>query len=247
MTWMTRLRLLLGLTLVVVIVGALTLALSHRKGETTAGSAEVAAVNYSVGSDYAGAVLEQFVERGDLVRAGDPIATIQSNDLVRDLADEIDVTSNEVFQVNLDGTLTVKSAVTGVVISVDVQKGGYASAGGSVATIAAVDTLFVDAEFELTPQDFARIMDDAPVIVTLPDGSQLDGTAGTVDATTVDGRAIASVEVVIDPDQLAELGGFISPGTPVTATMTLRNDDVLASFSSFVRSLVTDVRESLAL
>ncbi len=247
MTWSTRLRLLLGITVVVVVVAALTISLSQRKGEVAASSASIDAVSYAVGSDYAGAVVEQFVTRGDVVNTGDPIATIQSNELARDLNDEVIVLSSEVAQVNSDGTLTVKSAVTGVVLSMDVPKGAYSPAGAAVATIAALDTLFVSAEFRLSPTDFARIVDGAPVVVTLPDGDTLQGVVGPVDTTTQDGVAVATVAVTIDAQQFANHDDFISPGTPVTAVMKLRNDDALATFTDSVRSFVDSVRAALAL
>lgn len=247
MTWSTRIRLVLGVLMVVVVVGALTVALSHRKGEVTAGSAEIDAVTYAVGTDYAGAVVEQFVERGDVVAAGDPIATIQSNDLVRDLTDGIVVSSTEVFRVNADSTLTVSSPVAGVVMSTDALTGAYAPAGGAVATIAAVDTLFVSAEFRLSPADFARIEQGAPVVVTLPDDALLQGTVGAVEATTVDGIAVATVAVEVSAEQFAAQEVFVSPGTPVTATMELRNDDALAAFTLMVRTFIADVRAALVL
>lgn len=247
MTWTNRFRLFFGFLMVVVVVGALTVALSHRKGEVEASSAAIDAQSYAVGTDYSGAVIEQHVAAGDPVNEGDPIATIQSNDLVRDLNDDIVVTSSEVFEVNFDSTLTVKSAVTGVVTSVEVLKGAYAPAGGAVATIAAIDTLFVSAEFRLSPADFARIEKGAPVEVTLPDGSQMTGEVGPVEATTEGGVAIATVDVLIDEEQFDAQGEFISPGTPVTAVMDLRNEDVLANFTSMVRTLIADVREALAL
>lgn len=247
MTWSTRFRLFFGTLLVIALVGVLTIALSQRKGESTASSASIDAVTYEVGTDYAGAVVEQFVVRGDIVNAGDPIATIQSNDLVRDLNDDIIVRSSEVFRVNTDGTLTVTSAVTGIVLSVDVPQGSYAAAGAAVATIAAVDTLFVSAEFELSTADFARIVEGAPVAITMPDGARLAGTVGPVETTTVEGSALATVAVVIDAEQFADQGGFILPGTPVTATMALRNDDMLANVTGLVRTVIADVRIALAL
>jgi multidrug resistance efflux pump len=247
MTWSTRFRLLFGTLAVILLVGVLTVALSQRKGEATASSAAIDAVTYAVGTDYAGAVVEQFVVRGDVVNVGDPIVTIQSNDLVRDLSDDIAVRSSEVFRVNPDGTLTVTSAVAGVVLSVDVPQGGYAPAGGSIATIAAVDTLFVSAEFELSQADFARIVEGAPVGIVLPDGTQLAGVVGPVETSTDDGTALTTVAVVIDQAQFDPQGGFILPGTPVTATMSLRNDDMLAGVTDMVRTFVSDVRIALAL
>lgn len=247
MTWTNRFRLFFGFIMVVVVVGALTVALSHRKGEVEASSAAIDAQTYDVGTDYSGAVLEQHVDAGDLVREGDRVATIQSNDLVRDLNDDIVVTSSEVFDVNADGTLTVNAAVTGVVTSVEVLKGAYAPAGSAVATIAAVDTLFVSAEFRLSPADFARIEQGADVEVTLPDDSKMAGVVGPVEATTEGGVAIATVDVLIDQEQFDAQEEFVSPGTPVKAVMDLRNQDVLAKFTSLVRTLIADVREALAL
>jgi multidrug resistance efflux pump len=221
------------------------LALSQRKGEATATSAAVAAVTYEAGTDYAGAVIEQFVKRGDLVNVGDPIATIQSNDLLRDLNDDIVVRSSEVFRVNADGTLTIISAVTGVVLSVDVPQGGYAAAGASVATIGSADSLFVSAEFRLSPADFARIVEGAPVEITMPDGVRFAGTVGPVETSTADGAALATVVVLIDPAEFRNNSGFILPGTPVTATMALRNDDVLATVADGVRTVISDMRSAL--
>jgi multidrug resistance efflux pump len=247
MTWKSRFRLFFGTIMVVALVAALTVALSHRKGEVEASSAAVDARTYPVGTDYPGAVLEQFVEAGDSVTAGDPVATIQSNDLVRDLNDDIVVATSDVFQINPDNTLTVKSAVSGVVLSVDVRQGAYAPAGGSVATVASLDSLFVNAEFVLDPADFARIEQGAAVRVTLPNGGDLEGTVGQVEPTTVAGEAITVVEVIIDDERFTNQDEFIRPGTPVTAVMELRNDDVLANFTTGVRSLIADVRAALAL
>ncbi|MBX9471091.1 HlyD family efflux transporter periplasmic adaptor subunit [Microcella sp.] len=247
MTWSTRFRLFFGTILVVALVAALTVALSQRKGEATATSAQIDAVNYGVGSDYPGPVVEQFVSRGDLVNPGDPIATIQSNDLLRDLNDDLVVQSTEVYRVNADGTLTVTSAVTGIVLDVEVPQGAYAPAGASIASIAATETLSVTAEFRLTPTDFARIYEGAQVVVALPDGTQLIGEAGPVETTTADGDAIAVVTVLIDQRQFDELDNFILPGTPVNATMDLRNDDALAAFTDAVREFIADVRTALDL
>ena len=105
----------------------------------------------------------------------------------------------------------------------------------------------MSAEFRLPPADFARIVQGAPVTVTLPDGVVLAGTVGPVETTTENGEARATVAVVIDAAEFADQGGFILPGTPVTATMALRNDDVLARLTGLVRTLMSDVRVALAL
>jgi hypothetical protein len=73
------------------------------------------------------------------------------------------------------------------------------------------------------------------------------GTVGPVETSTVNGAALATVTVLIDPQKFRAESGFILPGTPVKATMALRNDDVLATLTAGVRTFVADVRTALAL
>jgi multidrug resistance efflux pump len=218
-----------GLLFVVALVAALTLVLSQRKGETTSESASVVAEAYPVGTDYPGAVVEQFVEEGDQVAVGDPIATIQSNALAQDLADKVAPASSDVYDVSPDGTLTIKSSVNGVVDSIDVRQGAYASAGSTIATIWSTDTLFVEAEYKLDPTDYGRIEKGALVSIDLPDTQRIEGKVTSVDVTTnSDGVAVTTVRV--DSENLAygDEDGLMAPGTPVVATLQLRNDDALA-------------------
>jgi len=235
MTWRNRFRMFFGLVVVVALVAALTLVLSQRKGETMSESASVVAEAYPVGTDYPGAVVEQFVDEGDQVAVGDPIATVQSNALMQDLADGVSVATSDVYDVSSDGTLTVKSSVNGVVDSIDVRQGGYAAAGSTIATVWSTDTLFVEAEYLLDPTDYGRIQKGALVSISLPDTQRVEGTVTSVDVTTNDGTAVTTVRA--DSESLVYGGsdGLMAPGTPVVATLQLRNDDALAR-------VITDIK-----
>lgn len=245
MTWATRFRMFFGVIAVFLLVLALTVALSHRKGETDASSASMDAVSYPVGTDYAGTVIEQFVQQGDAVAAGDPIARIQSTQLMQDLADDIAVPDSEVFVVNDDGTLTVLSSVQGIVDEIGVQQGGYAGGGSTIATISAIESLFVSAEFVLDPADFERIEQGAEVEVRLPNDDVLPGAVESIEVETRDDKALATVTVDIDETRFGQHGGLMTPGTPVEATMQLRNDDLLATMVGEMRTVISDVREAL--
>ncbi|MCU1416922.1 MAG: biotin attachment protein [Schumannella sp.] len=235
MTWRNRFRMFFGLIFVVVLVAGLTLVMSQRKGETTSESASVVAEAYPVGTDYPGAVVEQFVEEGDQVAVGDPIAKVQSNALMQDLDDGVDVATSDVYDVSSDGTLTVKSSVNGVIDSIDVRQGGYAAAGSTIATVWSTDKLYVEAEYLLDPTDYGRIEKGALVSVDLPDTQRVEGTVTSVDVTTNDGVAVTTVRVdsksLISGDQ----DGLMAPGTPVVATLQLRNDDALARLIADVK------------
>jgi multidrug resistance efflux pump len=235
MTWRNRFRMLFGLIFVVALVAALTLVMSQRKGETTSESASVVADAYPVGTDYPGAVVQQFVEEGDQVVVGDPIATVQSNDLAQDIKDGVAPASNDVYDVAADGTLTIKSSVNGVIDSIDVRQGAYASAGSTIATVWSTDKLYVEAEYLLNPTDYGRIEKGALVSVELPDTQRVEGTVSSVDVATHDGVAVTVVRVDSETLVYGDEDGLMAPGTPVVAILQLRNDDALARLIADVK------------
>lgn len=247
MTWANRFRMSIGAILVLLIVLALTVALSQRKGETDASSAAMAAEQYPVGTDYAGTVIEQTVRTGDLIQAGEPIATLQSTALLNDLADDASVPDSDVFRVNDDGTLTILSSITGIVGEFAVPQGAFAASGTTITTIDSLDSLYVEAEFLLDPKDFERIEQRAAVEVTLPNDDELAGTVETLEVVTQDGKALATVKVDVDETRFGQHGGLMTPGTPVSATLSLRNDDALAGMVSHLRGFIGDVRQALEL
>ena len=240
MTWGNRLRLFTGMVLVVLIVGIATVVLSQRKGETSSGTAAIEAVAFPVGTDYAGTIIEQPISKGDVIAAGDPIATIDSSILRESQAEGTVTASSAVFDVHANGTVTVKSTVAGVVQNIAIQQGGYAGSGSTIATIQATDDLFVTAEFTLDPKDFARLEKGALVSVKLPNSDRVNGEVGQVDVTTVDGNARAVVKVTSPNLLYGGHGGLIAPGTPVEATLTLRNDDPLSTAVDALRGSAED-------
>lgn len=238
MTWRNRFRMFFGVIFVVVLVAALTLVMSQRKGETISESASIQAQAYPVGTDYPGAVVEQFVQEGDQVVVGDPIAKVQSNVLMQDLDNGVDVATSDVYDVSSDGTLTLKSSVNGVIDSIEVRQGGYAAAGSTVATVWSTDKLYVEAEYVLDPTDYGRVEKGALVSILLPDTERVDGKVTSIDVTTNDGVAQTTVRVDSKALVYGKQDGLIAPGTPVVATLQLRNDDALARAIADVKGWV---------
>jgi multidrug resistance efflux pump len=236
MTWRNRFRMFFGLLFVVALVAALTLVMSQRKGETTSESASVVADAYPVGTDYPGPIVEQFVEEGDQVVVGDPIATVQSNALAQDLADGVAPASGDVFDVAADGTLTIKSSVNGVIDSIDVRQGAYAAAGSTIATVWSTDKLYVEAEYLLDPTDYGRVEKGALVSIDLPDTQRVEGKVTSVDVKTHAGVAVTTVRVDAEGLVYGDEDGLMAPGTPVVATLQLRNDDALARLIADVKA-----------
>lgn len=138
---------------------------------------------------------------------------------------------------------TVTASASGTVADVPTGVGGYVPAGGIVAKVFEDDSLYVSADFLLTPRDFDRLQIGAPVEVRLPDRSTVTGTVDEIEVATEDGAARAFVRVASEDIAHSDPAGLMAPGTPVHATVELRDDGPLAG----LRDSATDFLEKIGL
>ena len=102
------------------------------------------------------------------------------------------------------------------------------SPGSVLATIDAEGSLYAEAEFVLTPRDFGRIEAGAAVVLRLPDGREIGGKVTDLTVETVEGDAHVTAKVEAGGLVGATSDPLVKPGTPLTATLHLRNDGPLA-------------------
>ncbi|MET0933363.1 MAG: HlyD family secretion protein [Mycetocola sp.] len=231
MTWRSRIKLLVGLLGVLALVSVLTLVFTQRQTQVASNSASIQAEQFPVGIDYGGTVLERLVSDGDRVEAGDPLFIVLSTTLQADLAEGLLKPETIAYSVTADGAITLTASVAGTVHDVSTERGSFVQAGQVLATIDRAGSLYVAAEYELTSGDYARIDEGAAVEVFLPDNQRITGRATSVTVTTTEGKATTSVTVT--SDQLVDGGhhGLMARGTPVGATLQLRDDGILAGVS----------------
>jgi multidrug resistance efflux pump len=239
MTWTNRLRLFIGLIVVVIIVAGATLVLSVRETEVASSTASVKAITYSVGSDYAGTVVDQKVKTGDAVIKGQPLMTIQSAAVEAASATKAGVPASASYTVAPGGMLTLTATEPGVVESLGAHVGGFVSAGSALATIDQAKSLYVLAKFRIDPYDFSRIQKGASVDLIMPNQQKLSGTVSKIHVTTTSGGAAsASIEIASPQLVLGQDNGLVTPGTPVAATLRLRDDGPLGGIRTMAVSLL---------
>jgi multidrug resistance efflux pump len=217
MTWMNRLKLTAGILVVLVLVAGSTMIFTQRQQQAISTSAEIAAQEYSVGSDYSGTITQSDIDKG--------LVTYDT----------------ATYSVAADGLLTLKAAVDGTVADVTLKEGSFVQAGASLATIDKSDTLFVRADFVLTPRDYERIVPGAVVDLQLPNQTSVVGTVSEVTVETQDGSAETTLQVASDELVQGSFGGLVSPGTPVTAKLHLRDDGVLAGPTDAVQGFLRQI------
>jgi multidrug resistance efflux pump len=241
MTWTNRLRLFGGILGVLLVVAVLTLIFNQRQTKATSLTATVAADTYDVGAAYGGTVIKQYVKEGDVVAKGDKLFTISSVPLQQDLSNGLDLQDSDAYDVDkAKGTLTYKATVAGQVTDLKAKLGNSLGTGSPFAQISVVDSQYVDAKFLLSPRDYERIEKGGDVDIVLPNDQIISGTVSTVEVSTDQGKALT--EVRVDSPDLAKSDTTVNqPGTPVTATVQLRDDGPLAGTSDLVFNFLRQI------
>ena len=236
MTWSNRFRLLGGLLTVVVAVAAATFHLNDSQARVASSSAQVAAEFYTVGSPYAGVVVEQLVEVDAAVAEGDPLFLVDSANLQRDLAQEIVPPRTVEEDIDPDGYLVVRATGPGTVTAVEGEVGTFVQESTEMATVQRADSAYVEAEYLLTPQQYARIGESAQATVVLPDQRQITGDITDISVQEQDGQSFVVVAVHSDELVAAEADDrLVAAGAPVVANLHLDNDGVVTDLATTVK------------
>lgn len=229
MTWTNRLRLFGGMFVVLVLVAVLTLVFNQRQAQALSVNGQVVADQYSVGAVYGGVVLHQDAHQGDTVKKGDKLFTVVSTTLQQDVSNGLDPASTEAFDVDKKTSeVTYKALADGLLADVAVKEGGFVQNGADLATITAVNTQYAVADFVLSPRDYERIQKGGSVSLLLPDNESVLGTVSAVSVKAEAGKALTKVTVQSKDLRAPGLAELTHPGTPVSATLHLRDDGPLA-------------------
>jgi len=217
------------MVLVVAACGVLTLVVNQRERQAFSSNATVKAVQYQVGSDYGGIMVDEFVEPNARVSQGEELFTVSSFSLQKDLANGLEPVSTDAYQVDADtGLVTYLAAADGTLDDLQARQGGYVPGGESIAVITQEDTQYVQAQFRLQPVDYARIRIGGRADVELPNRETLKGKVSEISVESADGVAYATVEVEVPQLHSDAYAAFAQPGSPVMVTLTLTDEGILA-------------------
>ena len=241
MTWASRIRLLVGVVVVVVIAAFATYRLNETRGIAHSDSAQILARTYSVGTPYSGLVVDQLVDVGDTVETGDPLFVIDSATLQYDIRNGFARQETEATQIDADGRLVILATGDGTVTAVTSERGTFVQSNAELATVQREGTLYVQAEYTLSAPEYARVPDSADVTIVLPNQREIDATVERNTVETVAGQAQA-VFTITGPE-LVEGGGdgLIAAGTPVSAQLHLENDGVVTRTADSVKSYLEGI------
>ena len=238
MTWASRFRLLVGTILVLVLAALATYQLNQKKGVAASDSAQILARTYDVGTPYAGLVVDQMVDVGDTVTKGEPLFVIDSSSLQYDLKNGFAEPETEATQVDDQGRLVLLAAGNGTVTAISSERGTFVQSATELATVQRANTLYVQAEYTLTPNEYARVADNATATVELPNHRTITAHVSKVKVETVAGQAQAVMTLTGAALKDGAQNGLVSAGTPVTAELQLRNNGVVTRTADSVKTYI---------
>jgi multidrug resistance efflux pump len=234
MTLANRFKLLVGFLVVLVVAALATYHLNESRGRAASDSAQILAKTYEVGTPYAGLVVDQAVDVGDTVRAGQPLFTIDSATLEYDRK-TYHVDTIEGTTIDAKGHLVVLASAAGRVTRIAAERGTFVPGASDLATVERASTLYVQAEYTLSAKEYARVEPHARVDVELPNHHSLTGHVVRLDVRTAGGKAEAIATVQVDGLTDGAQDGVVSSGAPVTATLTLRNEGPVTTVADAVK------------
>ena len=101
--------------------------------------------------------------------------------------------------------------------------------------------LYVQAEYTLTPNEYARVADNATATVELPNHRTITAHVYKVKVETVAGQAQAVMTLTGSALKDGAQNGLVSAGTPVTAELQLRNDGVVTRTADSVKTYIEGI------
>ena len=232
MTWSNRFRLYGGLVLVIALAAAMTLVFNQRRSQALSLTAHVVADQVTVGAQFGGVVVDQKVAAGETVEQGDSLYTVVVPRTLGNAGEAVAAVApvrNAAYVVDpKKSTVTYRALATGVLTDVSSTEGGFVQSGAALATITSVGSQYAVAEFRLSPRDYGRVETGAHVDLLLPDNRTVAGQVRAVSVTTDGGLALTKVTISSDALRDPANSKLTAPGTPLSATLSLRDDGPLA-------------------
>jgi hypothetical protein len=236
MTFGSRFRFIFGIIFVIAIVAALAFYLTGIMSVAKSSKAELDAASISIGTDYPGLVVKQNVEEGDKVTKGQILFEIQSAPLNEALTGGTIQASSLPFTVDpKTNYIQLKASDDGVVDKISYRAGSYVPVGGIVATVYTVNSLYVTANFRLSPPDYARIDKTSKIDLRMPDNTTKQATIFSISLV----RNGDNVDTVVKAHlKNADISDFrFSVGTPVEATLQLGQTPWYQGLITYVEQL----------
>ena len=237
MTWTSRIRLLAGMLVVLVIAALATYQLNETRGVAVSDSAQILAKSYGVGTPYSGLVVDQLVDVGDAVTTGEQLFVIDSATLQYDVKNgfaahrdggDADRRRGPARRPRHGRRRRDRDRLRARHVRPVGRAAGDRAAGGHACTCrpSTRSPRRSTHGWRTTP----------PSTVVLPNQRTITVHVSEVQVETVAGSAQAVLTLTGTALKDGAQNGLVSAGTPVTAELQLDNDGVVTRTAASVKT-----------
>jgi len=237
-----RLRLFIGILVVIGAVTALFLYLNYSMSNIVSQSAVLESDTYAVSAEYGGVIEKQYVQIGDEVKKGDPLFELKSSSLADALQTKQADATGLLFSLTSTGNILITANNNGTVRQVNFLTGAFVPASSQIAQIDIADSQYVTTRYLLRAPDYARINRSHPVIVTLPDNKRLEAKVFDI-SLQKDGEKVYTI-VKARFDKNVSIPSTFNSGTPVSATWQLEKSNWYKAIINLVKRLIEPTSEA---
>ena len=236
MKFTSKLKFITGMVSVVLLVGVLILYLNNSLSTIDTPKANLRAETITIGTDYAGLIVKNHVEEGATITKGQKLFEIQSQQLIEEMASPQFKASSLPFKIDpTTNNIIIEARDDGIVQEIFYLAGAYVPKSGILANVNTPDSLYVEAHFNLTPPNYARLKKGADMRVTFPDNSKTDAQIYNISLENKDNVVDTVIKARIVNANLSDFK--FNVGTPVEATVKLADKTWYQSLVESARNL----------
>ncbi|MBC7512150.1 HlyD family efflux transporter periplasmic adaptor subunit [Candidatus Saccharibacteria bacterium] len=243
MKFFARLRLLIGILVIIGLVGGLFIYLNYAMSVVSSRSASLESDMNAVSVEYGGIIKKQYVEVGTNVKKNDPLFELTSTELSEALRTSRISTSSLLFSVTPSGDILLRASNSGILRQVNFAEGAFVPANSPIATIALDGSEYVRAKYSLQAPDYARINRGNMVSVTLPDNTRLNAKVFDIALEQDGDKVLTIVKARFNDD--ASISPTFSVGTPVSTSWQLENNSWYTTMLNAFKRLIEPTTAAL--
>jgi multidrug resistance efflux pump len=193
-----RIKLFLGLILVLLMSGGLVVYLNYSEARVGSNGASLQYNSVAVGTEYNGLITKQDVDLNDNVVKGEPLFELKSDVLSQEIANNQIKPSSLSYKVDpTNDALIFTAQRSGVVTQLNYTQGSFVSAGKTIAMISNTSDATISANFYLSSQEYDRLSPATPAVIHFPGGAASTATIEGVTQFSQNGHTVTTVKVTL--------------------------------------------------
>jgi multidrug resistance efflux pump len=233
--------LIIGSIAVVLLIAGLIVYQDRKDSHVDATEASISATTYDVGVEYSGVMVQQNVQKGQVVTKGQLLGTIKSGTLMERLREAKLQTQDLPYPINELSEIELRAANPGIIKAVSFSNGSFVPANQAIYTIIDTSQYYVTSKFTLGTQQLKDLSLQKNVELQLQSGMSLPTRIRDIVIKPAEGgKQVITVESV--PISQLNQESF-KLGEPVHTTLILRDKDYWTHINNWTSAQWASLRK----